>query len=197
MINTTRQENLQKLKKVSGVLKKVAKVLKIILIIFASFMAACALFSVITGASGLMNKIYEAYPQFWSEVKVSNNSKGLLFIDSGSTTLKVLYEQGLLDKFMYGNAVSCIGIATELAVYAVILHFLRKLFTLINESETPFNDSLLKPFKICFIILTIVIALRYNLISGILIGGLLACLYFIYAYGCNMQEDEDQTLWLN
>ena len=184
MVNTTRQENLQRLKKVSGVLKKVAKVLKIILIIFASFMAACALFSVITGASGLMNKIYEAYPQFWSEVKVSN----------GSTTLKVLYEQGLLDKFMYGNAVSCIGIATELAVYAVILHFLRKLFTLINESETPFNDSLLKPFKICFIILTIVIALRYNLISGILIGGLLACLYFIYAYGCNMQEDEDQTL---
>ena len=194
MTNSTRQENLQKLKKVSSGFEKAAKVLKILLIILASFMAACAIFSAIAGVTGLMNKIYEAYPEFWSKVKVDYDSKGLMFIKGGSTTVKELYEQGLLDKFMYGNAVSCISIATELTVYAIILHFLRKLFALINETETPFNPSLLKPFRVCFIILTIVIVFRYSLFPGILIGGLLACLYFIYAYGCNMQEDEDQTL---
>ena len=193
-MNTTRQENLQKLKKVSSGLEKAAKVFKILLIIFASFMAACALFSVIAGATGLVNKIYELQPEFWGNVKVDYNSKALVFIEKNNVTLKELYEQGLLNKFMYGNAVSCIGIATELAVYAIILHFLRKLFALINETETPFNPSLLKPFRVCFIILTIVIVFRYSLFPGILIGGLLACLYFIYAYGCNMQEDEDQTL---
>ena len=193
-MNTTRQENLQKLKKVSSGFEKAAKVFKILLIIFASFMAACALFSVIAGATGLVNKIYELQPEFWGNVKVDYNSKALVFIEKNNVTLKELYEQGLLNKFMYGNAVSCIGIATELAVYAIILHFLRKLFALINETETPFNPSLLKPFRVCFIILTIVIVFRYSLFPGILIGGLLACLYFIYAYGCNMQEDEDQTL---
>ncbi len=193
-MNTTRQENLQKLKKVSSGFEKAAKVFKILLIIFASFMAACALFSVIAGATGLVNKIYELQPEFWGNVKVDYNSKALVFIEKNNLTLKELYEQGLLNKFMYGNAVSCISIATELAVYAIILHFLRKLFALINETETPFNPSLLKPFRVCFIILTIVIVFRYSLFPGILIGGLLACLYFIYAYGCNMQEDEDQTL---
>ena len=194
MTNSTRQENLQKLKKVSGGFEKAAGVLKILLIILASFMAACAIFSAIAGVTGLMNKMYEAFPDFWSKVKVDYDSKGLMFIKSGSTTLKELYEQGLLNKFMYGNAVSAIGIASELAIYAIILHFLKKLFASINESETPFNPNLLTPFKVCFIILTIVIVFRYSLFPGILIGGLLACLYFIYAYGCNMQEDEDQTL---
>ena len=194
MTNSTRQENLQKLKKVSGGFEKAAKVLKILLIIFASFMAACAIFSAIAGVTGLMNKLYELQPEFWGNVKVDYNSKALVFIEKNNVTLKELYEQGLLNKFMYGNAVSCIGIASELAVYAIILHFLQKLFASINASETPFNPDLLKPFKICFIILTIVIVFRYSLFPGILIGGLLACVYFIYAYGCNMQEDEDQTL---
>ena len=91
MTNSTRQENLQKLKKVSGGFEKAAGVLKILLIILASFMAACAIFSAIAGVTGLMNKMYEAFPDFWSNVKVNHDSKGLMFIDSGNTTLKVLY----------------------------------------------------------------------------------------------------------
>ena len=194
---STREENIKKLKKLSGGFEKVAKVLKIIMIVLASVMLGCAIFSAIAGVTGLTNKIYELSPQFWGDVKVSSDSKSLMFIDKNFLSVKELYEQGLLDKFMYGNAVSCLAISTELVVYAIILHFVRKLFNLMNVNETPFNTNLLKPFRICFILLTLIIIFRYSLLPGVLIGGLLGCLYFIYAYGCNMQEDEDQTLWLS
>lgn len=194
MTNSTRQENMAKLKKVSGGFEKATKVFKILVIIAAAFMLACAIFSLIAGLTGLVNKMYESFPDRMGKIQIDYNSKALMFMEKRSVSLAELYNQGLVNKFMYGNAVVCLSIACELTIYAIILHFLRKLFIMINTNETPFNVNMLKPFRACFIILTIVIIFRYSLVPGLIIGGILACVYFIYAYGCNMQEDEDQTL---
>lgn len=193
-MNSTREENIIKLKKVSGVFEKITHVLKILAIVGAIIMAVYALFALIAGLTGLLNKLYETYPDFIGKFEISYDSKSMVFIDKRSLTFKELYEEGLLNKFMYGNSLVSLSISAELVIYAIIIHFIRKVFLLINQNETPFSVELLKPFKVCFIILTLVIVFRYSLIPGLIIGGILACIYFIYSYGCNMQEDEDLTL---
>ena len=194
MVNSTRKENISKIKNISGGLSKATKLLKILMIVISIIMLILSVTFAIIALSNLATKIYESNTDLFGNLNIKNDTKTLIFISERNVKLSVIYANGSLNNLVYGYALNFLIISVELVIYAIILHFLTKLFNLINENETPFNVNLLKPFRICFIILTLVLVLRYSVVCGILVGGILACLYFIYAYGCNMQEDEDMML---
>lgn len=198
MENLERKQNKEKLIKVATTFDKVLQVFKILSIIGIVLFVLAAITFAILGVTGAATKIYELNPELFGKMKISDNKDAFMFLNDEKTVyLREIYEIGKLDMLLYGVAVGSLSVATETVVYLLIMIYLQKVFRTIETNETPFNTNLLKPFKILFIVLTILAIFRYNLFAGILTGGLLACIYFIYAYGCNMQEDEDQTLWLN
>ena len=193
MENISKVESKEKLKKVSSVLCKVLKVVKIILIVVAAIAVVEAIAFFIIGGTDYITKFYEAHESRLADIKLNYNNDKFLFIEYDYMYLKDIYAKGDLDKLMLGYGVETLGAAVNCTVLAIVCHFIRKVFILLRDNENPFDTSMLKPLKIMFILITIIVIIK-NLFIGILVGGLLTCLYFIYLYGCCMQEDEDHTL---
>lgn len=193
MENISKVESKEKLKKVSSGLCKVLRVVKIILIVLSIIAAIEALVFFVLGGTDLITKIYEANESKLANVKLEYDSDKFIFINYNYVYLKDLYAKGDLDKLVLGYGVETIGVAINLCVFAVVCHYIRKVFILFRDNENPFDVSMLKPLKIMFILITILIIIK-NVIVGLIVGGLLACLYFIYLYGCCMQEEDDHTL---
>lgn len=190
----TKEKNKEKLKKTAHVINKVIKIVKIVLIVMAAILVTMALVSAILGAAGVATKFYEQFSEQLAGVKIDYKNESLMFLDKKAVYLSELYMDGSLNLLLYGLAVSFLGSAAGMVITVILLHFAQKVFILMENSESPFDKSLLKPFRIIFIIITIVAVFKASVFFGLLVGGLLLCMYFIYAYGCNMQEDEDHTL---
>lgn len=193
MENISKEESKQKIKKVAKTFDKILYVLKILMVILIVLSVISAITFFILGVSGGAENLYEKFPKL-GKIEFDNKNDRLLFIDySKACTVKEIYEQGDLDKLMYGLALEQLTNSVTLVICVLICHFVQRVFRLLHQSESPFDKTLIKPFKILFIILTIFVLFK-SLILGIITGGLLLCLYLIYVYGCRMQEDEDMTL---
>ncbi len=189
----TREENKERIKKVAGGFDKALKVVKILLIIGIVLAVIYSITFLILGATDYITTIYEKHPKWVGDIKIGFDKDELMFIKQKSITLEEIYLNHDLDRLMYGYAVNGVGQAISMVIFYLIAHYTQKIFRLLKNNDSPFDEALLKPFKLLFIILTIII-IRKSLFFGILTGGLLACMYLIYSYGCNMQEDEDHTL---
>ena len=193
MENISREESKNKIKKVAKSFYKILHVMKIIMIIMIALSLISAIVLFALGITGAIDDIYEKFPKL-GKVEFDSKNDRLMFIEySKSCTLKDIYEKGDLDKLMYGIAFEQFTYSFALIIGVLICHFVQKIFRLLHQSESPFDKTLIKPFKILFIILTILVMLK-AFILGLIIGGILLCLYLIYVYGCKMQEDEDMTL---
>lgn len=193
MENISKAESKEKLKRVASGLSKVLKVVKIILIVVSVIALIEAVVFFILGGTDYITKIYEAHESKLANIKVEYDNDKFIFIKYNYVYLKDLYVNGDLDKLILGYGVETLAAAINFAVFALVCHYIRKVFVLLRDNENPFDVSMLKPLKIMFVLITILIIFK-NLIIGIIVGGLLACLYFIYLYGCCMQEEDDHTL---
>lgn len=193
MEKMTREQNKEKIKKIAGGFDKALKVIKILLIIGIVIAVIWAIAFFILGATDAITTLYDKYPKMFGDIKVSVDEDELMFIKNKTITLEEIYQNGDLDKLMYGYGVMALAQATTMVVFYFVSLYTQKVFRLLKNNESPFDESLLKPFKLLFIIITIVIIIK-SIFFGILTGGILACMYLIYLYGCSMQEDEDHTL---
>lgn len=80
-----------------------------------------------------------------------------------------------------------------LICFAVVSHFLGKVFAEIKESYTPFRPEIVRNLKVVFVLVT-VLTLRSSLLIGAIVGFSFWCMFQIFEYGCELQKQSDETL---
>ena len=84
--------------------------------------------------------------------------------------------------------------ACTCVMVAVILIFIKKIFTIIIEENSPFSERSLKTIKIGFIVITVITILGGSLGVTVITGFILFCIYSIFEYGAALQTEIDETL---
>ncbi len=75
----------------------------------------------------------------------------------------------------------------------VLLAFIGRIFKVIKDNYSPFTGKIMRELKITFILITL-LAANSGLIMGCVIGFALYCVYQIFAYGCELQQQSDETM---
>ena len=128
-------------------------------------------------------------------------------VASGKTKIEnVKISNGLLDFtvnyeefYKEGNyatpiTINCAIAAVITSVVYYLLSLFKKIFENLVKEDNPFSDKILNNLKICFIIITVVLALFVGLCPGVIAGLLGWCIYSIFEYGRVLQIEVDETL---
>lgn len=93
-----------------------------------------------------------------------------------------------------GFGVNLLAIAVVMIAYAVVLHFVAKVFKALKESDSPFRPAVIKNIKIVFVLISIFLALQSGFLAGALVAVSLWGIFMIFEYGCELQQQFDETL---
>ena len=80
-----------------------------------------------------------------------------------------------------------------LVIFVVLLHFVSRVFKEIKESDSPFRKPILKDMRVVFILITLLV-LQSGILTGVMVGFALWCVYSVFEYGCGLQQLSDETL---
>lgn len=192
----TRKETLDKLKKTSKGICKAIDIFRIIFIVGAVLCLVAGIVCIVAGACDWLTTIYEKHPDTLSKAKIDIDFEGMeAFIKDmhGKITLGDLYAEGLLDDLCYGCAIVCGAGMVECLVAYAITFLLKPIFVKLSNDETPFTSEMAKKLKISLIIIAVLVIFQ-DVLIGLILAAFLACLYFIFLYGCVLQKDDDNTL---
>lgn len=181
-------KKLANIKKASGVTAKVVKVLEWIVgvsgIICIVVLLACAIFK---------TRINEAVAPY-SPVNV-NVSELTTKINIGFFSFDVDFQKYYDAKDYAGiTAIGCAIGAFFCAVATVFFEFLRNIFTTLKESDTPFNEVMLRKIKISGIVLAVAAFLASGVGACAIVALVVWCIYCVFDYGCSLQKESDETL---
>ncbi|MBO4883113.1 MAG: hypothetical protein J5570_06370 [Lachnospiraceae bacterium] len=90
--------------------------------------------------------------------------------------------------------ITCFIAGFTCIVIAVILSFIRKIFTSLETENTPFSEKCMSQIKVSFIVIFITSLLSLSLGVTIIVGLILYCIYSIFEYGAALQTEIDETL---
>ena len=169
------------IKKSAGVAEKVLDVIKTILIV------GIVLCIIGAGAVFAGSKLGE-FTVKGETITVYN------IIDSNATlpsNLQFLEEVPLSNTLKM--SIVCIVAAIFVALALVLVIVVKKMFSEIKESDTPFRTSILSRIKATGIVITI-----FVLTQSVGIAAITAltfwCIYCVFEYGVELQNNEDETL---
>ncbi|MCR5311987.1 MAG: hypothetical protein K6E32_11325 [Lachnospiraceae bacterium] len=175
-------EKIVRIKRSAEVTATVLKVIRVILIV-----AGCIAF-----AGGLVAFTQAAKPELWDMLRQYNiyppyetgefRGHGFSFIEAFD----------IKDPFIFAGA-NCMAAAAVCAIASVCVHFIRKTFVIVKDSETPFTKDSLKSIRISAILVTILVAIS-SIGQAAIVGLVFWCLYSIFDYGIELQRDADETL---
>lgn len=77
-------------------------------------------------------------------------------------------------------------------IVTAIMHFIVKIFKRFGTNYSPFLPEVVKDIKIVAILIT-VLTLRSSIVLGIILGFVLWGIIQIYEYGCELQNQADET----
>ena len=105
----------------------------------------------------------------------------------------------LNDKFGPDNQAATLWLTCMIAgfaslVVAIILTFIKNIFTCLEKENNPFSEKCMKQIKISFIVITVTSLLSSSLGVTIIVGLILYCIYSIFEYGAALQTEIDETL---
>ena len=105
----------------------------------------------------------------------------------------------LEEKFEEGNyagpmAVSCIAGGLACVFVAIVVTFIKKIFVVVREENSPFSNRAMRQIKIGFIVITATSLLTMSLGVAVVTGFILFCIYAILEYGAALQNEIDETL---
>lgn len=102
----------------------------------------------------------------------------------------------LIGKGMVAEAlgVSTLSMAASLAIFVVVLFMIMNVFKMIENSDTPFDESIMKKIKTVFGLITIVVFFSVGLGAAVLVGVGFWSMYCILDYGYVLQKEADETL---
>lgn len=188
----TKKESKEKLVKLSKGISKAMHVIKIIMIVGMIICAVSAIICLIGYGLKWPERIYELYPNI-KDVTIDYGNKFYNITFKEKVLVGDLYEAGILNKVMLGFSLNCVVGIFQCLILFFVLKLLKPLFDSISNSESPFTYDILRKLKISFVLVTIMVFLESAFLA-LIVAGILACIYFIYAYGVKMQEDEDMML---
>ena len=90
--------------------------------------------------------------------------------------------------------ITCFIVGFTCIVIAVILSFIKKIFTSLETENNPFSDKCMSQIKVSFIVIFITSLLSMSLGVTIIVGLILYCIYSIFEYGAALQTEIDETL---
>lgn len=188
----TKKESKEKLVKLSKGISKAMHVIKIIMIVGMIVCAVSAIICLIGYGLKWPERIYELYPNI-KDVTIDYGKEFYNITFKEKVLVGDLYEAGILNKVMLGFSLNCVVGIFQCLILFFVLKLLKPLFDSISNSESPYTYDILKKLKISFVLVTIMVFLESAFLA-LIVAGILACIYFIYAYGVKMQEDEDMML---
>ena len=116
--------------------------------------------------------------------------------------LEVLLDGGFLENIFVPENMESIAMALGVYVivagimlicFAVVMHFVGKVFRNIKESYSPFRPEIIRNLKVAFVLITVLV-LQSSLLIGAVVGFSLWCVFQIFEYGCELQRQSDETL---
>lgn len=93
-----------------------------------------------------------------------------------------------------GLGVNLLAVAVVMASFAVVLHFVAKVFKALKESDSPFRPAVIKNIKIVFVLISIQQSLQSGLLVGAIVTLSVCVICLIFEYGCGLQQQFDETL---
>ena len=90
--------------------------------------------------------------------------------------------------------ITCMIAGFTCLVVAVILTFIRNIFTCLEKENNPFCEKCMKQIKTSFIVIGITSLLSMSLGVTIIVALVLFCIYSIFEYGAALQTEIDETL---
>ena len=96
--------------------------------------------------------------------------------------------------YALGIGITCLFATLAVVCVVVILAFIKKIFTIIKEENSPFSEKCLKTIKISFIVITVATFLGGSIGVTLVTGFILFCIYSVFEYGAALQTEIDETL---
>ena len=168
-------DRIENIKKASKLIVKVGKVFQIVFEIFTGmFLISIIILSVLRNTLNMMNAESQINFDFynmgqWTE-KLASEGKaaeaGIVFLISG---------------FLFS------------LIMIIIMHFIVKIFKRICDDYSPFLPEVVKNLKIVSVLTTLLIlrnSIGLGIISGLIFWGIIQ----LYEYGCELQNQADETL---
>ena len=189
-INMNESIKLEKVKKSFSVTSKVVKICKIIFIVaavlcLAGGIACMTMYDTIN--TGVINLVGIENPG--DEIIIEPFEYDGLF----EYTFKFDEWQEAGEYGYIATAYCFIGFAITL-VATIFFHIIEKIFKVINESETPFCEAVVKKLRTLFIVITILAAILSGIGTAVFMGLFCWCVYTIFDYGYVIQKQVDETL---
>ena len=175
---------IERIKKSAGVTAKVLNVIKTILIvgIVLAFIGGLSVFFRL-GDDGKTVEVFGKKIVVHNMVNIGDLSvKSFDFID--------MFD--IEDPFIRAG-VECFFAAFLIAMVLVCVIMIRKTFTTIEKSDTPFKPEILRSIKITGILVTVVV-LSASIGIAAVVGLTFWCICTIMDYGVELQKDADETL---
>ena len=168
-------DRIENIKKASKLIVKVGKVFQIVFEIFTGmFLISIIILSVLRNTLNMMNAESQTNFDFynmgqWTE-KLASEGKvaeaGIVFLISG---------------FLFS------------LIMTIIMHFVVEIFKRICDDYSPFLPEVVKDLKIVSVLTTLLIlrnSIGLGIISGLIFWGIIQ----LYEYGCELQNQVDETL---
>lgn len=174
--------NLEKVKKSCNTAKKLANVISII---FRIGMVMCFVGAgIVFAMHSQIDAAVVEHPEYFQHTDISIELFGNEYFTSADNVMSYAMTCGT----------ALIVAALSLLFGVIVFKIIGKCFKTINESESPFSDEVIALLKKCFIVSTVFIAMSSDIFLGAVVGIVLWCVYTIFQYGRELQQQADETL---
>ncbi len=187
-------ENRQKIKQISGKALKFIKVLKIISIILFVLSLIFSLLIMAGCINDVLLKFLNNHPKILNNTDIKFKNDGLIInITEYKIPLKTIVENNKLNELLLDTGLNMLVNSLGILLTFFILNFFKKAIEMINTSDTPFTEEIIKEIKKTFILIFVIVLLKSAIVS-IIVGLSLSCVYYIFKYGIELQKESDETL---
>lgn len=180
-------EQIIKLEKVKKSCKTAKKITKVITMFLIAVIILCIVGAIL--CFGFKDSINLAMAKQSENLTFSN-------VDIGGILRFSVDISGLMAEGKYAeiSGIYCIISVIICVICAMVFGILSKVFAFLENSDTPFSETVLKKMKLTFILLVAIMALLIGIGMAAVIGLYFWCIYCILDYGIMLQIEVDDTI---
>jgi len=181
----TEVSNLEKVHKSCKTASKVVNVLHIFIRIA---MSICLVASILMFAfHSKLDPVFQSDPEINKKLSVSADFGPV----DATNELVEMMAQG---KYSYALGTVCLMATIVLIFVSVVLRTIKQMFDVIFKSESPFAETVLRTFRRCSILITVLILLSNGVGYALFLALFFWCIYSIFQYGNELQKENDELL---
>lgn len=186
-------ENKQKIQEVSSKAVKLLTIIKRLLIVLIIILSISTFVLMIASFTDLLYNLINNNLDIYGTIEIRLQESVGFVSTSRVITLDQVINNDLFYDLMGEMLAKSFVVLSNLIISLVLVNLFRGLFNKMKDLESPFSLELVKSIKAVFIATSILVFINAQLI-GIIVALTLSCFYFLYKYGCELQEQYDETL---